>query len=197
MAYHPEKHHRRSIRLRGYDYTQPGVYFITICTHGRMCLFGDVVDGVMQMNACGRIVADEWHRTAVVRSDVVLDAFVVMPNHVHGIIGIVEIDDDGDVSHGVGGVLHGGVSHGGVSHGGVSRYDPTGGVQSPSQTVGAIVRGFKGAATKRINQLRHRPGAPVWQRGYYDHIIRNERALDRIRRYIVENPSRWRLDRNR
>ncbi|MCH8961165.1 MAG: hypothetical protein IH820_07505 [Bacteroidetes bacterium] len=100
MAYNPEKHRRRSIRLRDYDYRQPGAYFITICTYDRDCLFGQVVDGVMELTPSGRIVADEWHRTEMVRPNVVLDAFVVMPNHVHGIIGIVESNDErGDVSH--------------------------------------------------------------------------------------------------
>jgi len=194
MAYNPDKHHRRSIRLRGYDYSQPGAYFITICTHDRDCLFGDVIDGVMDLTPYGRIVSDEWHRTEMVRPNVVLDAFVVMPNHVHGIIGIVESNDErGDVSH------RGDVSQ---RRRGVLQYAPTpttgpSGLQSPSQTVGAIVRGFKGAVTKRINHHRGTPGVPVWQRGYYEHIIRNERALNRIRRYIIENPLHWPNDRNR
>ena len=188
MAYNPDKHHRRSIRLRGYDYSQPGAYFITICTHDRDCLFGDVIDGVMDLTPYGRIVSDEWHRTEMVRSNVVLDAFVVMPNHVHGIIWIVEFNDD-----------HG---DGLQRRRGVLQYAPTpttgpSGLQSPSQTVGAIVRGFKGAVTKRINHHRGTPGVPVWQRGYYEHIIRNERALNRIRRYIIENPLHWPNDRNR
>ena len=93
MAYNPNTHHRRSIRLKDYDYRQPGAYFITICTHNKVCLFGDVVHGIMHVNTFGRIVADEWQHTATVRSNVTLDAFVVMPNHVHGIIRIV--DDPG------------------------------------------------------------------------------------------------------
>jgi putative transposase len=90
MTYDPHKHHRRSIRLPGYDYTQPGAYFVTFVAHDRECLFGDVVDGVMRLNAFGEIVRDEWFRTAVVRPYVMLDPdeFVVMPNHVHGIIWI-------------------------------------------------------------------------------------------------------------
>ncbi|HOK89274.1 MAG TPA: transposase, partial [Candidatus Hydrogenedentes bacterium] len=86
MKYNPDLHHRRSIRLQGYDYTQPGAYFITICTANRKCLFGEVVDCQMRLNETGRIVRDEWLQTAALRPGVVLDAFVVMPNHVHGII---------------------------------------------------------------------------------------------------------------
>ena len=90
MTYDPHKHHRRSIRLKGYDYTQAGAYFVTFVAHDRECLFGEVVDGVMWLNAFGEIVRDEWFRTAVVRPYVMLDPdeFVVMPNHVHGIIWI-------------------------------------------------------------------------------------------------------------
>ena len=97
MTYDPHKHHRRSIRLPGYDYTQPGAYFVTFVAHDRECLFGDVVDGVMRLNAFGEIVRDEWFRTAVVRPYVMLDPdeFVVMPNHVHGIIWIVGAGDRG------------------------------------------------------------------------------------------------------
>src|SRR3970282_109225 len=90
MRYNPEKHHRRSIRLGGYDYGQSGAYFVTICTKNRECLFGEIVDGKMRLNHSGQIVQEEWSRTSIVRPDVELDAFVIMPNHVHGIICFVE-----------------------------------------------------------------------------------------------------------
>ena len=90
--YDPEKHHRRSIRLGGYDYSQAGAYFVTVCTQNRQCLFGEIVDREMHLNNLGQIVQDEWFRTSIVRPDVELDASVVMPNHVHGIICVV---DDG------------------------------------------------------------------------------------------------------
>ena len=192
MAYNPEKHRRRSIRLRDYDYSQPGAYFITICTYDRDCLFGEVVDGVMQLNAYGRIVADEWHRTATVRPNVALDAFVVMPNHVHGIIGIVESNDDrGDVSSQIGDV-----SQRRRGTPAVCPYQRTFG-GAIAGTLSTIMRQYKSIVTKRINHHRGTPGVPVWQRGYYEHIIRNERALNRIRRYIIENPLHWHNDRNR
>ena len=206
MTYDPHKHHRRSIRLPGYDYTQPGAYFVTIVTHDRECLFGEVVDGQMRLNPFGEIVREEWFRTAVVRPYVMLapDEFVVMPNHIHGIIWIVGAgdrghgDDGGDVD---------------VFVGAQRRCAPTPptpppptphtvrrpvGGATPTNVVpgslGAIVRAIKSATTKRINALRGTPAAPVWGRNYYEHIIRYETSLNRIRRYIAANPSQWAED---
>jgi REP element-mobilizing transposase RayT len=176
MPYDPQRHHRRSIRLPGYDYTQPGAYFITIVTHQRMPSFGEIVDGEMRLNEYGQIVHAEWFQTAAVRPYVMLhcDEFVVMPNHVHGIIWIVDTDADGnddDVNpRAVGGVT------------------PTNVIPG---SLGAIVRSFKSITAKRINALRDTPGAPVWQRNYYEHIIRDDHALARIRDYIQSNPQRW------
>ena len=179
------KHHRRSIRLPGYDYTQPGAYFVTFVAHDRECLFGDVVDGVMRLNAFGEIVREEWFRTAVVRPYVMLapDEFVVMPNHIHGIIWIT--GGRGDP---------------------VGRpYDPVGRPHDNDRddqrshgpaagSVGAIIGQIKSIAAKRINALRGTPAAPVWGRNYYEHIIRYETSLNRIRRYIAANPSQWAED---
>ena len=189
----PDRHHRRSIRLKGYDYTQPGAYFITIVTYERMPLFGEIVNGEMRLNEYGQMVRDEWFQTAVVRPYVVLhpDEFVVMPNHVHGIIWIVDTDADG-----------------GDDVRAKRRCAPTTTFHVPMPSargvtpnnvipgsLGAIVRLFKSMTTRRINLLRNTPGAAVWQRNYYEHIIRHERALNAIRRYILENPLRWHLDR--
>ena len=178
-SYDPDRHHRRSIRLKGYDYTQPGAYFVTLCTHDRAHLFGEVVDGEMRLNEWGEIVRDEWFKTAQVRPYVQLrdDEFVVMPNHIHGIIWIAD------------------------NVGATRRVAPTDRVapttpRGPApQSIGAIIGQFKSAVTKRMNELRDTPGALVWQRNYYEHIIRNERALNAIRQYIDENPLRWDLDR--
>jgi REP element-mobilizing transposase RayT len=178
----PERHRRRSIRLKGYNYSQAGAYFITICTQGRECLFGQVIEGVMQLNEYGWIVHDEWVRTADVRPNVELDLFVVMPNHLH-IIVVIHSHDGGR------GVLqYAPTSYAGTTENQTSR------LRSPSQTIGAIVRGFKSASTKRINELRKTPGAAVWQRNYFEHIIRDDESLHHIRQYIVENPLRWHLD---
>ena len=183
------KRRRRSIRLRGYDYSQPGAYFVTICTHDRQCLFGDVVDGAMVLNPYGKIVWDEWFRTAEIRPYVHLYAqeFVVMPNHIHGIIWIVgdgtETATDSAMVVGATGrsPLHG-----------RSPLPPRGPLP---HSLGSFIAGFKSAVTKRINEMRGTSGAPVWQRNYYEHIIRNDASLQRIRRYIAENPLRWHLDR--
>ncbi|KPL89058.1 transposase [Ardenticatena maritima] len=181
--YDPNRHHRRSIRLKGYDYTQPGAYFVTICTHERAHLFGRVVDGEMVLNAWGEIVRDEWFRTADIRANVELyaDEFVVMPNHVHGIIWIVETDLVGAQRR---------CAPTGPSPGGITPNNVAPG------SLGAIVRAFKSAVTRRINIQRNTPGGRIWQRNYYEHIIRTQRALHAIRRYIADNPRRWHLDRH-
>ena len=178
------KHHRRSIRLRGYDYAGPGAYFVTICTYRHAHLFGQVVDGEMQPNAFGEIVREEWFHTAEVRANVLLYdyEFVVMPNHIHGIIRIMDAPAD---------------ARSGDPAGAQRRCAPTDDKRPHVKpgSLGAIVRSFKSAVTKQINRLRGTPGARVWQRNYYEHIIRTDRALGAIRRYIAYNPIRWHLDR--
>ena len=135
MRYDPDKHHRRSIRLKGYDYSQIGAYFITICTQNRECLFGKIVDGKMVLNPFGRIVADEWTKTALIRDEIKLDEWVVMPNHFHGIVVVTNCR-------------------------GTARRAPT--VERfgkpVSGSIPTIVRSFKSAVTKRINELRQTPG---------------------------------------
>lgn len=161
---------RRSIRLPGYDYSQAGAYFVTLCVHDRACLFGEVVDGAMRLNELGALVASEWLRTATIRPQVTLDEFVVMPNHFHAIIAIED-------------------SRRGVLPYARPRF------RSPAESLGSIVRGFKSATTTLINSMRNSPGVPVWQRNYYEHVIRNESELTRIREYIANNPHQWSLDR--
>jgi len=173
MDHRSKRYHRRSIRLKGYDYTQAGAYFVTICTYQRMCLFGEVVEGQMRLNELGEIVRDEWLKTAQLRPRVVLDAFVVMPNHIHGII--VLVDRRGTLQRAP------------------TTFERFG--KPTSDSIPTIVRLFKSAAARRINERRGTPGAPVWQRNYYEHIIRSEDSLVRIREYIAENPLRWHLDR--
>ncbi|WP_419660135.1 hypothetical protein Dvar_04820 [Desulfosarcina variabilis str. Montpellier] len=174
MKYDPTIHKRRSIRLSGYDYASKGAYFITICTHQHFCLFGDIINGQMQLNDIGRIVADEWLQTAVIRMEIQLDEWVVMPNHFHGIVCM-------------------------RSRRGTARRAPT-----PTRerfgrpiagSVPTIVRAFKSAVTRRINTMRDTTGAKVWQRNYREHIIRSEPELNGLREYIQNNPARWTLDR--
>ena len=159
--YDPKKHHRRSIRLKEYNYSSEGFYFITICTEGRRCLFGTIINGKMVLNDYGKIVDNEWQNTIKIRNgDVVLHEYVIMPNHIHAIIQI-----------------HRGVSH---TPNEIS-YTP---FQSPSKTLGAIIRGFKGAVSKQI-------GKSIWQRNYYESIINDEQAFENISKYIRNNPAKW------
>ena len=172
MKYNAKEHKRRSIRLKGYDYLQQGMYFVTVCTHDKKCNLGKVINDEMQLNKYGHIVEEEWFKTTDIRNNVELDSYVIMPNHFHGIV-IINCR-------------------------GVLQYAPTntiGKFQSPSQTIGSIIRGFKSTVTKQINILRKTPGTPYWQRNYYEHIIRNEKELNKIREYIQNNPLKWHLDR--
>ena len=166
MTYGPAKHHRRSIRLREYDYAQAGAYFVTLVAHARECLFGRVVEGQTHLSMPGEVVAAEWLRSARIRGEIELDAFVVMPNHVHGIVVIRDVGAHGRAPL------------------------PTALRRSP-RSLGSFIAGFKSAATKRINAIRGTPGVPVWQRNYYEHVIRDDDDLGRVRRYIAENPLRW------
>ena len=181
MTFRHDKHHRRSIRLRGYDYSRAGAYFVTMCVQNRACLFGDVVDGQMVVNPLGRIVADEWIKTADIRNEIKLDEWVVMPNHFHGIVWIIH------------GTPTPGNGRGTARCRGDRPVAPTAGPQPRS--LGAMVAGFKSTVTKRINQTRNTPGAGLWQRNYYEHIIRNDDELNHIRQYIIDNPLQWETDR--
>ena len=185
MRYDPEKHHRRSIRLKGYDYTQAGAYFVTICTHERECLFGEVINGQVRLSRWGEIVYEEWFRTAELRPYVRLypDEFVVMPNHVHGIIWIVETTDSTTAGTGTAAPCP---NNPPCPNPKTEQF-----ARPVSGSIPTIVRAFKAATTKRINEQRNTPGAPVWQRNYYEHVIRNDKALRRIRTYILANPDNW------
>jgi len=209
MRYNPEKHHRHSIRLKGYDYTQAGAYFITICTHGRECLFGEVVDGEMRLNDAGRMIESVWNEMPAFYPGVNTDGFVVMPNHVHGIVVLVGATA-GDV---VGAAPRGRPRSGRVSERGQPQgVVPTGVGSSPGQAQGPAPTGvpmlslpdvmhrFKTMTTKRYaDGVKHSGWVPfsgrLWQRNYYEHIIRDEESLNRIREYIVNNPLQWALDR--
>jgi putative transposase len=172
MKYSRERHHRRSVRLQGCDYSGRGAYFVTICAWNRECISGEIIDGEMRLNEYGNIVQREWMRTADVRPNVEMDEYVVMPNHFHGIL-----------------VINYRMN---VLGRGILQYAPTGaGLRSPSQTIGAVIRGFKSAPTKSINILRNTPGMPVWQRNYFERVIRNENELFRTREYIRFNPVQW------
>jgi len=153
---------RRSPRIAHYDYSSPGTYFVTICTHERACLFGNFARGEMVLTDIGRIVDDCWSEIPQHHTAVALDLYVVMPNHLHGLLSIT----------------------------------PPRGTETPQTTpnLNAIVGSFKSAATRRVNASRATPGVNLWQRAYYDHAVRTEKGLERIREYIANNPLKWELD---
>lgn len=183
--YNPNKHHRRSIRLKGYDYTTAGAYFITICTHQRECLFGAIEDGEMQLNLFGEIAQSGWLKVSCHFQLVRLDQFVVMPNHIHGIIWLGNMNGRGEA------FAPRLLQFNQDTDANASPL-PLDGTQSGS--IGAIVQNFKSVSARRINQIRKTAGGPVWQRNYYEHIIRDDRALQNIRQYIQNNPLSWRQD---
>ena len=277
MKYDPQKHHRRSIRLKGHDYTSPGAYFITICTHQRHCLFGEIVDGEMQLNEFGKWVDACWNRLPTHFPHLQLDRFVVMPNHIHGILTLTPNPSEPPPSHGRGAAFGrpstqlSPISRPNATPGSESPVCPnatpgsenpvcpnaTPGSESPvcpnatpgsenpkrsrsvdsvypnampglgqplinesepgvafgremgvngvndlpnaaplrAGSVGAIVLNFKSVTARRINQMRKMTSVPVWQRNYYEHIIRDDIALANIQRYIDDNPRSWWQDR--
>ncbi|MEA2077098.1 MAG: transposase [Candidatus Marinimicrobia bacterium] len=165
---------RNSLRLYTHNYAGPGWYFVTIKTYNSEYLFGDVIDKKMELNEFGKIVHEEWAKTPKIRKNIELGEFIVMPNHLHGLIHIkYKIDNSR----------------------GVLQYAPTVGsnreFHSPSHTLGAIIRGFKSAATKRINIYKGTPGHPVWQRNYNDRVIRGKKELINKKKYILNNPLLW------
>ena len=180
MPYDPAIHHRRSIRLPGYDYSQPGSYYATLCTGGKEPLFGQIVEGEMHRNEWGDCVARCWKWLAQQYPYIDLDEWTVMPNHLHGIIVIT----------GCRGASRSALAERRViGDGGGSRTAPT-----KRKTLGRLVGVFKTTSTDDINQLRGTPTRPLWQRDFYDHIIRNEDELNKIREYIRTNPLRWASD---
>jgi putative transposase len=175
VKYDPDIHHRRSIRLKGYDYKQAGAYFITVCTQDRACFFGNVVDGEMLSSDSGRVAQAAWSDLPGRFQNINLDEFVVMPNHIHGIILV-----------------------------GTQFIAPTNSSQPPiantdqgpmnrAPTLGRIIRAYKAVTTRHIRRTANATFA--WQRNYYEHIIRNDESLNRIRQYILDNPTRWVFDR--
>lgn len=164
MTYNPDIHHRRSIRLREFDYSSIGGYFVTTCVQNRECLFGEVLDGVMVLNDAGRLVESVWNGLPERFPSIELDAFVAMPNHVHFIINI-------EVSAG-----------------------KDGAGQGRAPTLDRIVGAFKSISATQVNRLLLRTGQPLWQRNYYERVIRNDAELNGFRDYIIHNPLKWEDD---
>lgn len=192
MKFDPQKHHRRSIRLQGYDYSQAGAYFVTIVAWQREMLFGEIVNGEMKLNRNGQIVRDAWYDLKNHYQHVELGAFVIMPNHAHGIIVLVDDDRRGG-SSASGGINLPDESNAGIGNVPNNQTRPYAKTK-PRHGLPEIVRAFKSFSARRINRLRHTDGIPVWQRNYYEHIIRNDDDYNRIHRYIESNLSMWAED---
>jgi putative transposase len=177
MKYNPDIHHRKSVRLKEYDYSNAGAYYVTICVKNKECLLGSIHQGEMVLNEYGNVANKFWEWLSKQYVHVSLDEFIVMPNHLHGII-VINDDCRGEVSSPL---LK------------TDNYIKMGGVIPPlrKRTLGQIIGYFKYQTTKQINIIRNTPGFPIWQRNYYEHVIRNERELNAIREYIIYNPMKW------
>jgi REP element-mobilizing transposase RayT len=195
MSYNPNIHHRRSIRLKGYNYSSSGIYFLTICTQSMNCLFGNAANGKMFLNDAGIAAQSCWVQIPLHFPFVSLDEFVIMPNHVHGIIEIKDSDDSEQVGVNFCNIVGANecdcVGANKCDCVGANNHSP---LRGTSKSIGSIVRGYKIGVTKWFR--KNTDIYPVWQRDYYDHVIRNELELRRIRDYIISNPVNWRRYRN-
>ena len=179
-------HHRRSIRLPHYDYAQPGGYFIILCTQNRTCLFGDIIKGKMVLNDAGIMVEKCWNEIPQHFANVILDEHAIMPNHFHGIIMIVGAGSSRPDSSGSSRPMLN------------DRREDRGnnGREDRAPTVGNIVAYFKYQSTKHINVIRDGGFQKLWQRNYYERVIRGEKKLFEMRQYIINNPANWEMDEN-
>jgi REP element-mobilizing transposase RayT len=172
MSYDPKKHHRRSIRLEGHDYRGEGAYFVTICTRDRACVFGTVSGDEMKLSQRGLIAQSCWRDIPNHRAYVELDEFVIMPNHMHGILWIQPHDE-----------------------GRATQVSPLQVPRLLGESLGAIVGAYKAAVSRSINKVRSGAAADLWQPNYFEHIIRDQRGLVELRDYTVLNPQRWSQDK--
>ena len=171
MSLRPGWPRRKPMRLPAHDYSRCGAYFVTICTHEKECFLSDVVGCEVKLAEPGKITADCWQRLPERFPGLAVDAYVIMPNHLHGII-VLTGEHAEHMGHGSSRIF-----------------------QAPSQTIGAIVRGFKGASTRRIKVHCGNSDTSIWQRNYWEHIIRDDADLERIQTYIENNPARWHMDK--
>ena len=187
MKYNPEIHHRRSIRLKGYDYTQPGAYFVTICSHQRDEIFGEIINGEMKLSALGETVHEEWLRSAKIRKEIQIfeDEFVIMPNHVHAIVRIIEtVGAGGRAASPNGGVRPNTERAHAMRPNAFPRRAP--------RSLGSFIAGFKASVTSRATRELNITG--IWQRNYHERIIRDETEFKNIWNYIDTNPLHWQKD---
>ena len=177
--YNPKIHHRRSMRLKDYDYTQNGYYFVTICAENKIEYFGEIIDGEMILSEIGKIANQCWLEIPEHFPDVSLDEYIIMPNHLHGVIAI---ENNNDFIKNENPIV------------GNKNFCSLPWQTKLSRSLSSIIRGFKIGVTKWCRNNNHNEFQ--WQKSFYDHIIRDEKSLDEIRKYIVENPLKWELDKN-
>ncbi len=194
------KYRVESTRLKNWDYSSNGYYYITICTKNKECLFGNIVEGEMKLSKVGESVLQGWNDSFVIREELLCDEYVIMPNHIHGIVIIDKSHIDISVE------THGCASLPADAYDTMKTHDldnkndiieTHSRASLPYRTpksISSFIAGFKSAMTKRINEIRKTPGVPVWQDRFYDHIIRDEKSLQKIRTYIVNNPLNWQTD---
>lgn len=187
MKYNPQIHHRRSIRLKGYNYSQAGAYFITICCQDKECRFGIIENGEMILNEFGMIAYDEWIKLSERFSNFELDVFQIMPNHMHGIIVL-----------NVGATARAGASPAPTISGDLVITNSPIATVVDTHTVGDIVGAYKSLVANgclRICKMKNKTMGKIWQRNYYEHIIKDEQSYQTISNYIINNPSKWNDDK--
>jgi putative transposase len=165
-------------RMPCYDYSRPGGYFVTLCVRDHLCLFGQIAEEQMTLNSFGRIIESEWLRSAEIRKELRLDSFIVMPNHIHGIVWL----DPPDISVEIRTHCRARLPEEQIPH------------RAP-RSLASFIAQFKAYSTKRINELRHTPKQRIWQPDYFEHVIRNIGSLEKIRLYIRNNPLKWDRDK--
>jgi REP element-mobilizing transposase RayT len=194
MPYNPKIHHRHSIRLKGYDYSQDGLYFVTICCQDRICRFGKIENGEMILNDLGKIAYDEWIKLPERYPRVLLDVFQIMPNHMHGIVGATLAVAQNMVAQNADIPINTVVQNVVVQMRAGASPAPTPVVT----TIGNIIGAYKSLVTNKcleIYKLRNEYMGKLWQRNYYEHIIRNEQSHQNISDYIIRNPEKWQDDK--
>lgn len=193
--YNPHIHHRRSIRLKGYDYAQAGLYFVTICCDNRICRFGNIDNGEMILNEFGTIAYNEWQKLSERFNNFELDVFQIMPNHIQGIIVLNNVGATLAVAQNGGGDTQNGDVD---TQNGGQRNDNIGATARVAPTISDIVGAYKSLVANgclEIYKTRNETMGKLWQRNYYEHIIRNKKSYETISNYIINNPAKWAEDK--
>ena len=207
MAYDPKIHHRRSIRLKNYDYSQAGMYFVTICTQNHLHLFGEIVAGKMVLNDAGKMIQKIWDEISHDFSNIQLHEFTIMPNHIHGIIEIVGADsisaldlDSDSISAPNTLNTNRAEIESASNRAEIESASIRADMESAPTSLSTIVQSFKRHTTieyiKKVKQNILPPfDKRIWQRNYWEHIVRNDNECNRISQYIIDNPAKWQNDK--